>query len=306
MDIRKVILFRIIFLIIILSGCSKGNFNDNNEQINSSGNIDNFLGKSNNININNCDLMKFSTTSPNKLSNADIYIVGHAYGKPGEGEFFPNNLTSFFDLNINKNSENYIALNGDFVRTANNESFRKVKEYIEDNFDGYFISIGNHEVSSDLQSYFNYFDSDFFFQEFNNFLIISANFSNNNWLPSNDQIEKINKLIEDTDKKYIFLLSHQLFWINEAGNEIKPNSDDLLTVPLEQNSLNWLNPSNDKKFIVISGDYGAWGDKTYCKLINNKLFIANGIGDTTNDSIIKIHDYDNSFFIEEIILVNEN
>tara|TARA_A200000113_G_scaffold174320_1_gene159471 strand:+ start:471 stop:716 length:246 start_codon:yes stop_codon:yes gene_type:complete len=60
----------------------------------------------------------------------------------------------------------------------------------------------------------------------------------------------------------------------------------------------------DENYIVISGDYGAWGDTTYCKEINSRLFIANGIGDTKNDTIIKIYDFKNSLFIEEININN--
>ena len=57
-----------------------------------------------------------------------------------------------------------------------------------------------------------------------------------------------------------------------------------------------------KNFVVISGDYGAFGQKTVCHIEQNNLFIANGIGNHKNDSILKISENKNSIYIEEIIL----
>ena len=113
----------------------------------------------------------------------------------------------------------------------------------------------------------------------------------------------IQELIDNTSKKNIIILSHQLFWLEEINYEISANSDSLLRTSLKKDSLSWIR-NNDKNFIVISGDYGAWGEETYCKEINNRLFIANGIGDTKNDTIIKIYDYDNLLLIEEISIHN--
>ena len=143
------------------------------------------------------------------------------------------------------------------------------------------------------------------------YLIISANFSNNNWLPTESQKSMINTIVNNSSKKYIILLSHQLFWLLDVDVEIKPNSDALLQprdyyTSLSYDSLSWIDKSNEKYFIVISGDYGAWGDKTYCKSIDNKLFIANGIGDNPNDTIIKIIDYNSGFAIQELKLNKSN
>tara|TARA_B000000557_G_C20757375_1_gene435814 strand:- start:32 stop:946 length:915 start_codon:yes stop_codon:yes gene_type:complete len=304
MVIRKNIFTKTILFATLFNFCFGGFFEDSELEINTNSfifNDDTIL-----LEIDNCNISSPKTSDREARANNEVYVVGHAYGKPGEGNFFPTNLTSFFDLNLTKNSKNYIALNGDFVRIASNQSFDKVKNYIDQNFDGYFISVGNHEIANNLEYYYNFFDRDFFYQEFNNFLLISANFSNNNWLPSEKQIAQINQLIENTNKKNIILLSHQIFWIEETDNEINPNSDDLLNTSLEADSLGWIKSAKNKNFIVISGDYGAWGDTTYCKIKDNKLFIANGIGNSPNDSIIKIHDYEKSFLIEEINLAKEN
>ncbi len=253
------------------------------------------------LNLYNCKLSQ-KNNSIGVVKN-EIYIVGHAYGKPGEGDFFPNNLIKYFST-IENLGESYIALTGDFVRVNSIESLENVKNYIKKNFKDFFIAIGNHEIENTRENFDIVFESDFYFKEFNNFLLISANFSNSNWLPTKLEVEKINKLINSSEKETVIILSHQIFWLEEIENVIKPNSDALLRENLKLDSLDWIEKNQEKYMIVISGDYGAWGDQTYCYLKNNKLFIANGIGDHPNDTILKITDYEKSFEIEEISINN--
>ena len=255
------------------------------------------------INLESCEINYnlHNVNSNNILS--ETYIVGNAYGEPGKGDFFPERLTSYFNNNLDADIENNIALTGDFVREASVESFLKVKNYIESNFNDYLISIGNHELNSNsLENYLSVFEKEFYFKEFENYLIISPNFSNPNWLPSNEQVAEVNKLINNTEKDYVIILSHQLFWLNATNGDLVPNSDDLLKNELPRDPLNWIDSSKIKNFIIISGDYGAFGAKPYCKQDGNKLYIANGIGDTEKDSIIKIINKENNFEIIEINL----
>ena len=258
------------------------------------------------VNIENCNIFHNEQINESNFSEKEVYVVGHAYGKPGEGDFFPDNLTNFFDDNLNDKSINYLGLTGDFVRNPDLNSYIKVKNYIDENFAGYFISIGNHEIDNGhnnsgqgLENYFKIFNKDFFYKEFDYFLIISANFSNPDWLPNTEQKKEINNLIYKTDRDYIIILTHQLFWLLDAEDDISPNSDALLRDSLEQNSLNWISEVNDKNFIIISGDYGAFGDSTYCTYDENKLFIANGIGNLKSDTILKISENDLGFSITE-------
>ena len=151
------------------------------------------------INIESCNILYNEFLTDNRDSKEEIFIVGHAYGRPGEGNFFPDRLTLFFQQNLNPNTKNYLALTGDFVRNPDLESYIKVKNYINDNFNGYFISIGNHEIGNGnntngpgLDNYFEVFGDDFFYEEFNHFLLISGNFSNKDWLPNEKQKKEIN------------------------------------------------------------------------------------------------------------------
>ena len=82
-----------------------------------------------NCNINSPEFMEESMKADN-----EIYIIGHAYGAPGKGDFFPENLINFFSKRLDPYQINHIALTGDFVRINNIESFKKVKNYIDNNF----------------------------------------------------------------------------------------------------------------------------------------------------------------------------
>ena len=158
---------------------------------------------------------------------------------------------------------------------------------------------------SDIRdNYFEVFGDDFFYEEFNHFLLISGNFSNKDWLPNEKQKKEINDLINLTDKDYVIILSHQLFWLLDSKGDISPNSDAILEEDLKKDSLNWILNSDDKNFIIISGDFGAFGDKTHCTYEDNKLFIANGIGDYESDTILKISENETSFNIKEFKLNN--
>ena len=263
------------------------------------------------INIESCNILYNEFLTDNRDSKEEIFIVGHAYGRPGEGNFFPDRLTLFFQQNLNPKTKNYLALTGDFVRNPDLESYIKVKNYINDNFNGYFISIGNHEIGNGhdtngpgLDNYFEVFEDDFFYEEFNHFLLISGNFSNKDWLPNEKQKKEINELINLTDKDYVIILSHQLFWLLDSKDDISPNSDAILEEDLKKDSLNWILNSDDKNFIIISGDFGAFGDKAHCTYEDNKLFIANGIGDYESDTILKISENETSFNIKEFKLNN--
>ena len=76
-----------------------------------------------------------------------------------------------------------------------------------------------------------------------------------------EQINQINNFFNSTKNQDILILSHQIFWLEE---EVKPNSDDLLNSSLPKKSLSWIDNYEEKNIIVISGDYGAYGENPYC------------------------------------------
>ena len=119
--------------------------------------------------------------------------------------------------------------------------------------------------------------------------LLQQTFSTKNWLPTKNQQNKINNFLEiNKNINTVFLFSHQIFWQLDVDNEIQPNGMDLLEDNLIRNSTKWLN-LDEKKLIVISGDYGANSQQSYCKKLGNTIFVANGIGDKKNDTILQIY-----------------
>ena len=256
------------------------------------------------LDIYKCNNLQNTVPELTKSPINEVFVIGHLYGdRYKEDDEIPLKVTNFFE-GYRSNSNTYIALTGDVVKEPTTEALEKVNKFLNNNSIGYFISPGNHDIYPSSSNYQKVFKYDFYFKEFNNFLLISANFSTSDWLPSNEQKAKINNLINNTSKEYIILLSHQIFWFKDIDFEFKPNSFALLEKELKKNSLNWIESENNKNFIIISGDSGAYGQDTMCYLNDNKLFIANGIGNFDDDTILKISELEEILIIEEIPLNN--
>ena len=256
------------------------------------------------LDIYKCNNLQNTVPELTKSPINEVFVIGHLYGdRYKEDDEIPLKVANFFE-GYKSNSNTYIALTGDVVKEPTIEAFEKVNKFLNNNSIGYFISPGNHDIYPSSSNYQKVFKYDFYFKEFNNFLLISANFSTSDWLPSDEQKTKINNLINNTSKEYIILLSHQIFWFKDIDFEFKPNSFALLENELKKNSLNWIESKNNKNFIIISGDSGAYGQDTMCYLNDNKLFIANGIGNFDDDTILKISEIEKLLIIEEIPLNN--
>ena len=259
------------------------------------------------LNIPACKLNSNKTLDKNLQSEEELFIIGHAYGDTSSNSnFFPSYLTKYLEENKDANFSS-IALTGDFVRSNDETSFRKVKNFIDSNFKTYLIALGNHEVEKNgIDNYFKIFKEDIFIQEYYDVLIIAANFSNPTWLPTSKQISAINTAIEETSAENILLLSHQIFWLKETKGEIEPNSYAFLTEDLPYDSVGWINDFSDKNLIIISGDYGANGQETFCLIKENKIFIANGIGNSENNTILKLSIFKEFIYFEELYLNKNN
>jgi len=259
------------------------------------------------LNIPACKSNPNKTLDKNLKSEEELFIVGHAYGDTSSNSnFLPSYLTKYLKESKDANFSS-IALTGDFVRSNDEASFRKVKNFIDANFKTYFLALGNHEVEKNgLENYFKIFKEDLFIQEYYDVLIIAANFSNPTWLPTSKQISAINTAIEETSATNILLLSHQIFWLRETKTEIEPNSFAFLTEDLPYNSVGWINDFNDKNLIIISGDYGVKGQQTFCLIKENKVFIANGIGNSEKNSILKLSIFKEFIYFEELYLNKNN
>lgn len=247
----------------------------------------------------------FSTESNAFTSNPQkIFILGHAYGSQETKEIgLSRKVLNLFDSFSDKNHT--LVLTGDIVLENNLDALNKVKNDIEEHFHYYLIAAGNHDIgysgyqTDNLQSNDNFrevFSKDLFIQEYESFSLIASNFSTFNWEPTIENQKAINDYLLNTKIKNIFLFSHQLFWLEEVNNEIRPNGKNMLTTELKSDSLYWLEGLN-KNIIVISGDYGIYGEPPYCRKIGNKLFIANGIHEFAEDKYIILNFIDDRFFL---------
>ncbi len=233
--------------------------------------------------------------------NKVIYVIGHAYGSHNTDEkgLSKNVISMFSKDNRTKNST--LVLTGDIVLENTKESLILAKKQIEENFKSYLIAPGNHDVRGN-GNYFEIFVDDLFIKEEEDFILITGNYSNSDWDLKNNDKSRINSLLKESDTSTVFLFSHQLFWLDYVDNEISPNGFNLLDGGLKKNSLDWIN-LNGKKLIVISGDYGGMGQDSYCKIKDNKIFIANGIGDLETDTYIEIIYNDEGFRLRKINLI---
>lgn len=241
-----------------------------------------------------CD--KIFNTSIEPLNGKEIFVMGHVYEtNPDVEDGISKNLINFLERQkIDNNTIGIFA--GDLIRSPNEKSLTNAKTQIEKHFKYYYNSQGNHDMH---ESYEEIIGKKYFEFETNNFLIIGTDFNTNNWLPSNTDKEKINKSILNTEKKTIILVSHPIFWINAASDDVVPNN-----IPDKVNPVidpfKWIK-LNNKNLIVISGDSGKWGQELLCEEINKNItVISNGLGGFKNDTIIKIIESEEDFSFEKV------
>jgi len=240
----------------------------------------------------------------NETFDERYYVVGHAFGKHNDNNIgLSEKLLNFFNGEDITNNHRLI-LTGDFTQNASLENFKIIRDQINNTFDNYYLSIGNHEVT-DLESFKIIFKKDFHIFEKGNFIFIVANFSNSDWKPDLSVQEEINKKINSINDKTIFLFSHQIFWLSAVEAKIEPNGYNLLEEVLDEEPLSWIENYSNNNFVVISGDYGMRDSSTFfCERSDNVIYIANGIYDKDNDVILNLQLNNNNYFIEKILINN--
>ena len=233
-----------------------------------------------------------------------FYVVGHSYGNPsGDNLALQPSLLKYFEND--DLTDVSLILTGDLVRNYSYENLLIAKNQIELYFENYYIVPGNHDVEFG-NAFYEIFEDDFFSLEINDTLLIGANFNTPNWLPTVYHQNLINNLINTTDKKEIYLFSHQVFWYDQFPDEQIVNSFALLESTTNPRILtDWLD-IKDKKLTIISGDSGAWGQKPFCKVDfeNNITYIANGIGNMEDDTIIELIFSKNNNFELNFVIIN--
>jgi len=238
---------------------------------------------------------KFSTS--NKKLKSEYFIIGHAYGAHSStNNGLSDNLLKYF-----QEKEENIILTGDIVRESSIENLSIVKKQLNSKFENYYISVGNHDFG---ENYFQVFGNDLYTFSDNNLDFVVANFSTPDWKPSPLHQKKINDFLSSSENSTILLFTHQIIWAKMVKPEPKVNGYNLLETELNENILDWLD-RNNKKLIVISGDYGM-NEDFYCN--HNKktesIFIANGIYDKEDDKILKLVLNEDGFYFKILELNN--
>jgi len=229
-----------------------------------------------------------------------FYIIGHGYGNhSGENSGLSEKVVEYFSSLEEKAS---VIFTGDLVREPTSENLDLLVNQLDSLFVEYYISPGNHEFKN-KEEFYKRFNDDLNYLSFEFLDLFIINTTTNNWQPSLQQQNEINKYLSESDSQFVILFNHQLFWQKIVSSPIEPNGYNLLETELNENYLSWI--KIDNKFLtVISGDFGRRDKSLICEFVEseNTLFIANGIYDQTSDEILKLNIYESSYNFEIISL----
>ena len=254
----------------------------------------------------NQDSTCINTFSNNQISDQNfeviksIYIVGHGYGNHYEENLgLSEKIINYFNSLDKKAS---VIFTGDLIREPTSKNLDLLKNQLDNLFIEYYISPGNHELKNE-QEYYKRFDNELKLLNFGFLDLFIINTSTNNWQPSRQQQNEINKLLDESSSQFVILFNHQLFWQKMVSDSVEPNGYNLLDTELHDNYLSWIKIKN-KSLTIVSGDFGRREKSVFCEFVESKdtLFIANGIYDQTSDQILKLNIYESSYNFEIIDL----
>ena len=237
-----------------------------------------------------------------KDNNYSFLVTGHIYGAPSK-EFsqYPSSSILGSINNLNRLDSKFLILCGD--------TFRKTDDVLISNFTYSFANnikfpifnaVGNHDVS-DRQKYESYFGETYFDINYGNEIFIFLDTELKKQKDIDMQVnyfqKKINNVNLDDKVKNVFIISHKLIWaqlfpkyraVFDNVNSIAGYNDQKYFAKDIINSLKII--TKNKNVFWFSGDIGvSWSLPIFYHFDAdlNLTFIANGIGDTDNDFIIK-------------------
>ena len=115
------------------------------------------------------------------MKSNEYLIIGHAYGNhSGSNKGISDKVLKYFESLDKKNN---IILTGDFVRSGSKEDLLLVKKQVESYFKTGMFAVGNHEIKTNQNNYYDVFENDLFMISENKVDLVVANFSTINWLP---------------------------------------------------------------------------------------------------------------------------
>ena len=243
---------------------------------------------------------------PENQLPVSFLVAGHIYGRPGENKPHPaqslvTHLPELIDL-----KPDFLVLLGDIVWKPSDTNFDLVEDLILDQFDvPVFNAVGNHDVTKREIYSSRYGDTIFAFL-YKNQLFIILDTTLKYAEVTSDQYDFILEMVEEHDDNIqaVHIFMHHVLFLDQTQihnksllkpNEGDGNSEEFLTFINEQ-----LIPITELLPVYIyAGDVGAIQGGNLSPFYEQHpdhpvFFLATGLGDYPEDSVLFVQELDNS------------
>jgi len=247
-------------------------------------------------------------------------LIGHPYGTPGlHQSVYPSpSLLANIDL-LNDKNPAFIVLLGDIVRKSTRSQMDTLKRSLLLKLAApVFNAPGNHDLA-DRELYIEQCGNTFWSFRYSSSQFIFLDSVENRGEISGKQLEFLMECIkqfkDSTHIKNLFIFVHHLLWAigNPPYSDILPQTNgpgwhppDALTVT--KDILPQLQALKEKNVYFASGDIGVyWSFPLFYQKDpdSNITYMATGLGDTVNDSMIQVNVNDGTVSITPISLTGQ-
>lgn len=225
-------------------------------------------------------------------------VGGHLYGKQNTS-YYPANTLTVSISDINKSDASFFVGLGDIVRQPDTIHLSFFKSLFTDNLRmPFYNAVGNHDVK-DRKYYESVFGKTYFYFIQKNDLFIFLDTELDSAEISGDQLLFLKKTLnlyeERMDKGNVFIFMHKLIWNDLPGFEVlKAHSNQEYTWMDSTYFETMLLPLFNKiqrPLYIFSGDIGTPHSFSLFHskdAKNDIMYIANGLGDTPDDALIRV------------------
>ena len=231
-----------------------------------------------------------------KKYDYSFLVAGHAYGSQkgtniGIYPKFIHNV-SYYD----NHDADFVVLTGDIVRTSSPEAWHKAKEQLQTLNIPFYYVLGNHDSPSPgpeqvIELFGNRHYAFTHGQE--TFIVLDTQKVWGN-IPK-DQIQLIEKTLEQNSSQTVFIFIHELLWTEgqEKYVHVKHNMGSY-SHRFQSNYWQALHPiftkHSDKRFIVFAGDVAAKpaAISAFYEKLDNVELIASGMGGFRDENYLKV------------------
>lgn len=224
-----------------------------------------------------------------------FYVVGHAYGKPDDGNALHSPVENYIK-NLSENSLlEYGIFTGDISQYTEKDDYIYLKQLVEEKGQEIIAVPGNHDIWQNRTAFLEVFDQYYGVFEKNSCLFIMLDpmgiWDDGSMDVSAEQIEMIAKALEKQERyQNIFVFTHEVIWFEEgnerfgsfSANTIYPNNFKTEILPLFSNV--------DGQIFFISGA-SSW-DRTgqiYYEQDGKYTYISCGVGGEVRDAVLEFY-----------------